>query len=456
MKSAAIFSLGCVKNLVDSEVMVSQLLRLGYVLTPDPSKASLILVNTCGFVESAVQEAINTILDLARHKTTLSCKRLVVAGCMVQRYGKKLLELMPEVDCFLGVEHSYDLEVILADCEKGPWKRLWISSPRFLFRNELPRFRTTPPHTAYVKIAEGCSNHCTYCLIPHLRGPLRSRSVEDILQEARRLAAEGVREINLIAQDTTAFGLDRKDPNDLIRLLESLDVLDGVLWIRLLYAHPNRISVALLRTMAQSSKMVPYLDIPFQHCVPKILESMGRTNPLRTPEQLVDLIRHHIPDIALRTSLMVGFPGETEAEFRTLREFVCRAEFDHLGVFEFSPESGAPAARFFNPVGRASKSKRRMTLLELQRSISRRLLASRIGQVLPVLIEGLHPETDLLLRGRLATQAPEIDGTVIVTKGQANVGDFVLAQIKGAHDYDLEAEIVSLSTHLDSVDGPKS
>jgi ribosomal protein S12 methylthiotransferase len=438
---ATIISLGCAKNLVDSEVMVSQLVRLGYVMTSDLSKASLILVNTCGFLESAVQEAIHTVLNLAQHKITDSCECLVVAGCMVQRYGKKLLQLMPEVDCFLGVEHFYDLERIIGDWEKGGSKRLWISSPRFLFHSGLSRLRTTPSFTAYVKIAEGCSNRCTYCLIPHLRGPYRSRSVEDILREARCLSAEGVKEINLIAQDTTAFGFDRSDPNALIRLLESLDQLDGIVWIRLLYAYPDRISAALLRTMAQSDKIVHYLDIPFQHCVPRILKSMGRATPYRDPEELIDLIRHHIPDIALRTSLIVGFPGETEADFHALVDFTQRVEFDHLGVFGFSPESGTRAARFPHQIGKVMKEKRCATLLKLQRSISKRRLTSRIGQVVPVLVEGFHPETELLLSGRLATQAPEVDGTVIITKGRANIGDIVLVQIKAAHDYDLEAEI---------------
>jgi ribosomal protein S12 methylthiotransferase len=452
--SAAIISLGCAKNLVDSEVMVSQLIRLGYVTTSDPSKASLILVNTCGFLESAVQEAIHTILDLARHKITGSCERLVVAGCMVQRYGKKLFQLMPEVDCFIGVEHFYDLARILKNYDKKGSKRLWISSPRFLFHSALSRFRSTPSFTAYVKIAEGCSNHCTYCLIPHLRGPYRSRSVEDILREARSLAVEGVKEINLIAQDTTAFGTDQTDLKDLIRLLESLDELDGIVWIRVLYAYPDRISAALLQTMAQSIKIVPYLDIPFQHCVPRILRSMGRATPYRDPEELIGLIRHHIPDIALRTSLIVGFPGETEADFRALIDFVQQVEFDHLGVFAFSPESGTHAAKFPHQIVKAMKEKRRATLLKVQRSISKRRLTSRIGQVIPILIEGFHPETELLLSGRLATQAPEVDGTVIVTKGHANIGDFVLVQIKAAHDYDLEAEIYDPSNHFDYADKP--
>ncbi len=438
---AAIISLGCAKNLVDSEVMVSQLTELGYGVTSDPSEASLILVNTCGFLESAVEEAIETVLEVARYKDDGCCKRLVVAGCMVQRYGKKLLRLMPEVDCFLGTSHLYELKSILTDREAGVTKRLWISAPRFLFESGFSRLRSTPFFTAYLKIAEGCSNRCTYCLIPHLRGPYRSRSVEDVLMEAQCLAAEGVKEINLIAQDTTAFGSDLADPDALCRLLVSLDGIEGIAWIRLLYAYPDRIDGTLLQTMAQSTRIVPYLDIPLQHCVPKILKSMGRGTPTRNPEQLIELIRSHIPDMALRTSLIVGFPGETERDFRSLVDFVERVEFDHLGVFAFSPESGTSAATLPRRIGKTVKDERLATLLAVQQSISRRRLASRTGRVAPVLIEGFHPETELLLSGRLATQAPEVDGRVIVTKGRANVGDLVAVRINSVHDYDLEAEI---------------
>jgi ribosomal protein S12 methylthiotransferase len=439
--SATLISLGCAKNLVDSEVMASQLTQLGYVINPNPSEASLILVNTCGFLESAVQEAIDTILDLARYKEIGSCTHLVVAGCMVQRYGKKLLELMPEVDCFLGTAHCYDLMEIFKDLEMGLSKRLWISSPRFLFHSDLSRSRSAPFFSAYIKIAEGCGNRCTYCLIPHLRGPYRSRSVEDILVEVRRLADEGVKEINLVAQDTTAFGSDRGDPSALIRLLESLDEVHGIAWIRLLYAYPDRVGETLLRTVAQSRKIVPYLDIPLQHCVPKILKAMGRGAPFEDPEELVARIRRHIPGIALRTSLIVGFPGETEADFRALVAFVERVEFDHLGIFGFSPEAGTRAAKLPGQRTLNTKEKRREALLTVQRSISRQRLALLIGQKVPVLIEGFHSETELLLSGRLATQAPEVDGMVILTKGQANIGDLVFAQITTAHDYDVEAQI---------------
>jgi ribosomal protein S12 methylthiotransferase len=441
---AMLVSLGCAKNLVDSEVMVSQLTGMGYAMTDDPAEAVLILVNTCGFLESAVQEGIETILDLSRNKAKGCCRTLIVAGCMVQRYGMKLPALLPEVDAFLGTEHFYDLAKILKTSPEEGCGRLWISSPRFLIDSALSRSRSTPFFTAYLKIAEGCSNRCSYCLIPRLRGPLRSRTIDDLLTEARGLAAEGVKEINLIAQDTTAFGSDRASPDTLIRLLESLDEIDGIAWIRLLYAYPDRIGTPLLNTIAQSNKVVPYLDIPLQHCVSRILGAMGRAEPYGDPEGLIARIRHHIPEVALRTSIIVGFPGESEDEFEALLEFIQRVEFDHLGAFRFSPEAGTRAARLPEQIDEQTKDARYETLLAVQQPISRRRLGSLVGSRVPVLIEGLHPETDLLLCGRTAIQAPEVDGTVIITKGRANAGDIVMVRLTAAHDYDLEGEICDL------------
>lgn len=438
---AALVSLGCAKNLVDSEVMVSQLVGMGYSMTEDPAEASLILVNTCGFLESAVQEAVETILDLSRYKAEGSCRYLVAAGCMVQRYGKKLPTLMPEVDCFVGPEYCYDLPKVLSTLHEAGRRRLWIAPPRFLLHSDMPRSRSTPFYSAYLKIAEGCSNRCSYCLIPHLRGPYRSRPSGDILREARRLADEGVKEINLIAQDTTAFGTDHGKPNALVRLIESLDSVDGIVWIRLLYAYPDRIDATLLQTLAQSRKTVPYLDIPLQHCVPRVLRNMGRAEPSRDPEALIELIRRYLPEASLRTSFMVGFPGESDEDFEALVEFAEKVEFDHVGVFAFSPEAGTRAARLPHQIDQNVRAQRREALLAAQQPLSKRRLGLRLGRTLSVLIEGPHPETDLLLTGRMATQAPEVDGSVIITKGRANVGDIVPARITAVHDYDLEAEL---------------
>lgn len=442
---AALVSLGCAKNLVDSEIMLPQILALGYRLATDPAKASLIVVNTCGFLESAVEEAIETILDLSSLKTTGMCTQLVVAGCMVQRYGKKLLDLLPEVDIFLGTSHYGKLKEILLASRNGNPRKLWISTPRWLHSSQTPRLRSTLPFSAYVKIADGCSNHCTYCMIPHLRGPYRSRSIQDIVREATILVSEGVKEINLIAQDTTAFGMDRQSEGELIPLLEQLDDIPHLEWIRILYVYPDRVTPLLLQTMAQSRKVVPYLDIPLQHSVPSILNAMRRKGSFVNPEKLIDLIRKHIPAMVLRTSFIVGFPGETDQDFLDLLGFVERMKFQHVGVFAFSPEIGTRAAKMAHQVPLEKKEQRRHTLLEMQREISRQCLQKYIGQTLRVLIEGFHPETELLLTGRLAVQAPEVDGSVIITAGEAQRGDIVQAEVTSAHDYDLEAEIVTSS-----------
>lgn len=440
---AAMISLGCAKNLVDSEVMVAQLLNLGYTMTDEPSEASLLVVNTCGFLESAVEEAIEQILQLAEHKGTSSSKRLVVAGCMVQRYGKKLLKLLPEVDLFIGTSHYHDLERSLMSaapaCDGG---RLLIGPPRALMTSQTPRARSGIAGSAYLKIAEGCGNSCSFCLIPRLRGPYRSRTVEDVLEEASRMAGEGIKEINLIAQDTTAFGHDRGDETSLIRLIELMDRLDGVEWVRLLYAYPDRVNRALLRTMAQSRKVLPYLDIPLQHCVPGILKAMGRETVHGNVERLIDLIRSQVPEMVLRTSIIVGFPGETEADFQSLVRFVERVEFDHLGVFAYSPEAGSRAARLEGQIDEEVKANRCRHLIEVQKTISHNHLERYVGKVERVLVETTHPETDFLLTGRLAGQAPEVDGCVIITGGEGYPGHIMEAHITAAHDYDVEAELL--------------
>jgi ribosomal protein S12 methylthiotransferase len=439
---ACVVSLGCSKNLVDSEVMIPQLLNLGYEMSSDPSEASLILVNTCGFLKTAVQEALDTILDLARHKESGHCRVLIVTGCMVQRYGKKLLNLLPEVDLFLGTSHYHRLEESLDAHLHGDPGRLFIERPRDIPSGDIPRLRSTGFYSAYLKIADGCSNRCTFCLIPRLRGPYRSRTREDIVEEARKLAEDGVKEINLIAQDTTAFGLDRGEGHGLVHLLESLDRVDGIEWVRLLYAYPDRVDDLLLRTMAGSSKVTPYLDVPLQHSVPRILKAMRGGDCLTDLDGFIERVRSIVPDVFLRTSLIVGFPGETERDFEDLCRFVERAGFAHAGVFEFSPEEGTRAARLPSQVDEDVKVERRHVLLELQRDISRKRLERLVGRTVPVLVEGTHPETELLLAGRLAGQAPEVDGSVIIVEGMGETGRIMPAKITASHDYDVEAELV--------------
>jgi ribosomal protein S12 methylthiotransferase len=439
MKYASLVSLGCAKNLVDSENMAKQLLDMGWQMTRVLPEAELIVVNTCGFLESAVQEAIEAILEAAQHKKSGKCSMLIAAGCMVQRYGKKLLRELPEVDLFVGTSHYHSLEAAVESKLAGNPRRLWIARPAAVPGSEAGWAISAGSHAAYLKIAEGCGNSCSFCIIPNLRGPLRSRKEADILAEAVRLASAGIKEINLIAQDTTAFGLDRNDPEALPRLLEKLDEMPGPEWIRLLYSYPGRITGRLLYTMANSRKVVPYLDIPIQHCAPAILKAMGRAPD--SPERVIDKIRSALPGVALRTSIMVGFPGETTAEFKSLLAFMERVEFDHAGVFVYSPEAGTRAARLPGRPDKKRAESRRAALLEVQREISRRKLKLLVGRNLPVLIEGPHPETDLLLAGRLPAQAPEVDGGVIVTAGYAQPGEICRVQITAAHDYDLEGII---------------
>lgn len=439
---ASVVSLGCAKNLVDSEGMVFQLQNSGYGMSENPSEASLILVNTCGFLESAVKEAIDTILELAEYKTSGSCRILIVAGCMVQRYGKKLPALLPEVDIFIGTAHFGSLKNILEAHEAGDGRRLWLSRPDGPSTGPMERILSSAPGSAYLKIADGCSNRCSFCLIPHLRGPYRSRRIDDILAEASGLVRKGVREINIVAQDTTAFGSDKGAGPGLPALLEKLEEIEGLEWLRVLYTYPERIDDALLSTMARSSKIVPYLDVPLQHCVPRILSAMRRESAHGSVERTLERIRSHIPGIALRTSLIVGFPGETNEDFQELCRFVERVEFNHLGVFGFSPEPGTKAAKLPMQIPDETKEERKHVLLALQKEVSRQKLRGLIGKTMPVLVEGPHPETDLLLVGRLPIQAPEVDGTVLITKGFAAPGVIAPALITASHEYDLEAELL--------------
>lgn len=425
--------------------MAGQLEGLGYGMTDEPSEASLIVVNTCGFLQSAVEEAIETVLRAAEHKSLGACETLVVAGCMVQRYGRKLLELLPEADVLLGVSHTLELRRALDARRRGESRRLWIGRPLGLPDATVPRLLPSPPYSTYLKIADGCSNRCAYCMIPRLRGPYRSRSVDDVLREAAELVARGAVELNVVAQDTTAFGRDRGQEGALAALIEGLEAFRSLRWVRILYAYPEKVDARLLTAMRASSKVVPYLDMPIQHCAPGILHAMGRNGSRGSLGETIALVRRHLPDAALRTSVMVGFPGETEADFKALLDFIREVEFDHLGVFAFSPERGSRAARFADQVDEAVKEERREALLAAQRDISRRRLSRFVGKELDVLIEGLHPETNLLLQGRTAYQAPEVDGTVLITEGVGSPGEIHRAQITGSHDYDLVARLIHAS-----------
>lgn len=439
-KNIHLISLGCAKNLVDSENLLGLLISQGYRAVQKPDEADVAVINTCGFIREAVEETIDTILEVCGRKGKSRLKRVFVVGCFVQRYGYKLLREMPEVNGWLGSGEWHRIGELLGSPEtESP--RMIISRPRYLADDDSPRVQTTPFYSAYLKLAEGCSNKCTYCLIPGLTGPYRSRTPESIVAEAEKMVGQGVGEINLVAQDATMYGRDLKRRVSLEDLLERLIDIPGIRWLRLLYAHPQRISNRLLQLLERENALCPYLDIPLQHADANILRKMGRGLQGETPQQLLERIRCRASRLTVRTSLMVGFPGETERSFESLLEFVRWAEFDRLGAFIFSPEKGTAAARLGDQVPRETAEARRDAIMILQREISLKKNTAIVRKILPVLIEGFSDETDLLLKGRTATMAPEVDGQVLINKGEGVVGEIVPVRITEAHPYDLVGEI---------------
>jgi ribosomal protein S12 methylthiotransferase len=435
-------SLGCAKNRVDSEVILGALLAAGYQPEKDPLKAHLLVVNTCSFIESAVQESIDTILEMAQAKERGACPLLVVTGCLPQRYGKKLARALPEVDLFLGTGNFRRLPLLLSRHQPGDPQEIHLDPPRFLMDAGTPRELSGPSYSAYLKIAEGCSNRCSFCTIPAIRGPYRSRALDDLLREAKWLASRGVRELNLVAQDTTAYGEDLGATPRLADLLEALAQTGFFPWIRVLYAHPQRITERLLEVMGSHPSLCPYLDIPFQHASERVLRAMGRSGSATEFLKLLDSIRGKLPGAILRTTVMVGFPGETEADFQELHEFAREARFQRLGIFPYSPEKGTAAARLGDPVPERAKTRRLRKLVALQERISLLYHRDLVGTTQPVLIEGTSSETDLLLEGRLPSQAPEVDGRVLINRGFGLVGKIMPVRLTEAHAHDLVGEIV--------------
>ncbi len=440
MKTLYMTSLGCPKNLIDSEVMLAALERDGYTVVERPEEASLLLVNTCGFIRPAVEEAIDEILEMAAYKEDDPGKRLVVTGCMVQRYGQALIAELPEVDLFIGLDDFPHIDHLLRDLS-NPGQIITVPGPAtLLVDSTLARRVSTPRFRSYLKITEGCDNRCTYCMIPSIRGALRSRSVEDLVIESRTLARDGVRELSLIAQDLTAYGNDRGRQDDLVRLLSTLLDQTDIPWFRLLYLYPSGISDALLKLMAAQPRILPYLDIPFQHVSDQVLRRMNRHYDHAVLDTLIARIRRFVPECAIRTTLMVGFPGETRADVDILIETLQAWQLDHVGVFQYQDEEGSRAASLPDKVAEAEKEERYAQVMATQAAISEHILGRFVGRVEPVLIEGLSRESDLLLEGRTRFQAPEIDGCVYVTSGRMNPGDIVEVRITEAHTYDLVGE----------------
>ena len=441
MKIYAI-SLGCAKNLVDTEIMLGRLTQEGWEVTDAPEAAQLLVVNTCAFIAPAAQEAVDTILELSRYKQEDPGKRLVVTGCLVQRYAEKLPELLPEVDFFIGINDFPRINEIIMETPTTEGGRLFSQAPLYHFRDPEVRFPATPQYTAYLKIAEGCSHRCTFCTIPRIRGPYRSRPLKTLLIEAQRLAFSGVKELNLVAQDTTAYGREGGGAPGLPELLRELHAIPDLRWIRLLYGHPARVSRELLMAMADLPRVCPYLDLPIQHGHDEMLRRMGRGYGRQHILDTIRSIREFLPQATLRTTVMVGFPGETEEHFQALLDLVEEARFDHLGVFTFSPEEDTPAARLTPPVPRRVANHRARRLKQHQARIVKERLKALVGSCQEVLVEGVSPESDYLLTGRLITQAPEVDGQVYITAGTGQIGEIQTVRLTRALKYDLVGEIV--------------
>ncbi len=436
-------SLGCAKNLVDSEVILGSMATSGWQFADDPEDADVLIINTCGFIQAAVEEAISEIFELVKIKECFPDKRLVVVGCLVQRYKEKLVEDLPEVDLFVGTEGAGEIAALIERLNTRDFKQRIILPDRYLMTNETPRVISTPPYRAWLKITEGCNNRCSYCMIPMIRGGLRSRTVEDLVREAKKLESLGVKELSLIAQDSTAYGRDLNNMTSLENLVRQLLEQTTIPWLRLMYLYPTGVTDDLLTLMAMNERVMPYLDIPMQHVNDGILQAMNRRYNGDQLLRVVERIRSRIPDIAIRTTFLVGFPGESEKAFMEIEDFLRKVRIDHVGVFSYANEEGAPSEKFANQVPEKIKSKRVDYLLAVQAEISAKIQKKYIGRVEQVLVEGLSNETELLLQGRTRCQAPEVDGCVLINDGIASPGDIVSVAITDAQVYDLVGGIIA-------------
>ena len=438
----SLVSLGCPKNLVDAEVMLGHLPAQRFEIVTDEASADIIVVNTCSFIQDAKEESVETILEVADHKKTGRCKLLVVSGCLPQRYQDELAEDLPEVDLFVGTGDAPRIVELINAALKADGQLQAIGLPDFLYDHTTPRVRSSPFYSTYVKIADGCGNHCSYCVIPQLRGNLRSRSIASVVAEVERLVAQGVKEVNLIAQDITAYGQDREDGARIEPLLRELVKIDGLRWLRLLYAYPDGISDELIELIATEEKICNYLDVPLQHIDDQVLAMMNRRVDEATIRALLERLRSRIPELTLRTSFIVGFPGETEEQFAKLLAFVNEGHFERVGVFRYSREEGTAAALLPGQTPERTKKSRLQKLMKAQSRVSFRKNRALVGRNEAVLVEGYSEETELLLRGRSVRQAPDVDGQVYITAGRAEVGDIIALRITDSSEYDLIGEIL--------------
>jgi len=453
MPKVGFVSLGCPKNLVDSEVMMGILARSGYEITPRAGDADVLVVNTCSFIAPAQQESVQSILEMAEYKKFGRAQKLIVAGCMVERYRDEIREQIPEVDAVIG---TGEIEKILEACEGDLRPNDAASSqlPTYLYHDLTPRILATPRHTAYIKINEGCDHPCTFCVIPQLRGKFRSRRFESVVREAENLAAAGVREISLIGQDTTFYGEDLGLRDGLVVLLERLAQVEDLNWVRFLYCYPNRITPRLLDTIAAHPRLAKYLDVPLQHASRNVLARMKRGSNGDAFLKMLEKARKAIPGVSIRTSFIVGFPGETEKDFRELCDFVRVAEFDWMGVFSYSDEDTSQSFALDKKVDEKTIARRRDTLMSIQKKISARNLKKRVGQRLQVMLEGPSKDTDLVWEARLQGMAPDIDGKVYITEFEGvndaadlpAPGTLATVEITEAKDYDLIGRVTAFET----------
>jgi ribosomal protein S12 methylthiotransferase len=446
MTKVGFVSLGCPKNLVDSEVMMGILAREGYELTPRADEAEVLVVNTCSFIESAQKESVDAVLEMAEHKKFGAAKRLIVAGCLAERYREQILEQVPEVDAVVG---TGEVERIL-EAVQGDLKVLPAQPPAFLYHDLTPRIISTPKHQAYIKIAEGCGHPCSFCIIPQLRGAFRSRRFESVVREAENLAAAGAREITLIGQDTTSYGRDLGLRDGLAVLLAKLAEIEELLWVRFLYAYPNRVTQHLLDTLAAHPRLAKYVDMPLQHASRNVLAQMKRGSNGDAFLKLLQRMRDTIPGVAIRTSFIVGFPGETKEDFEELLQFVAAAELDWLGVFEYSDVDNAPSFALGDKVAAETIEERRVRLMARQRKISREKLRAFKGRTVTALVEGPSKDNPLVWEARVEAMAPDIDGKLYLTDIElpmgevATTGDVVQVEIEKTDAYDLIGRVVEI------------
>jgi len=447
VKKVHFISLGCPKNLVDSEIMAGTLMKDGYQVVSDAEGADTVIVNTCGFIEDSKKESIQRILDMSSLKEQGQIKKIVVAGCLTQRYKDDLVEGLPEADLFVGSGEFQNISKILKNHDEGEKKKTFFNLPTYLQEETTPRVNSQPKHRAYLKISEGCMKRCAFCAIPLIRGNLQSRTIANIVNEAKLLAAGGVKELIIISHDFTDYGWDlrRKDPTakeNPVELLKALAEVDGVEWIRMLYLYPDGITQELIDLMKSNKKFVKYFDMPLQHINSEVLKKMNRKMTREEIVEALDRIRTHIPDAVIRTQFIVGFPGETAEQFEELLQFVSEQQFDRVGCFQYSPEENTPGGKMEDQVDEETKQYRYDALMSIQQDISARKHKAFIGKTVEVLVEGYSEETELLLQGRTSQQAPEIDGVVLINDGQAKIGDIVKVEVTESMEYDLIGAIV--------------